>query len=320
MGQAFSLPDFCHGPAARVTAAWHQVYTPLSGSLALSALAAGCPVFILLIALGIFRAPAWKASLAGLIAAAVCATAVFGMPVRLMFASAGYGAAFGIFPIAWIVYWALVLHRLTVETGRFEIIRESVGGLTSDPNLQALIIAFAFGAFLEGAAGFGAPVAVAAAMLTGLGFRPFRAASLCLLANTAPVAFGSIAIPLVTLAGATGLPLQRLSADTALIITPVALFIPAWLMAVTGGWEALRQMLPGAAVCGIAFAGTQFLVATFIGPALTDILASLAAMLALIVLLRFWHPAVGRQSTPPGAGTTPAKCCSRGPRTPCSSF
>src|SRR5258708_6889503 len=199
---------------------------------------------------------------------------------------ATYGAAFGLFTIGWIVIWAVLLYRLTVESGKFESIKHSIGSLTQDRRLQALLIAFAFGAFMEGAAGFGTPVAVASAMLAGLGFSPFYAAAICLLANTAPVAFGSIAIPIVTLAKITDLPLDRLSAGVGRICAPVSLFIPSYLIAVMGGWSGLKTVLPAAAACGLAFAGTQFFVSNFIGPELTDILSSMAAMGALLIVIQ----------------------------------
>ena len=206
---------------------WQQNYTPLAGSLGISALVASFPVFVLLFLIGVKRKPAWISALFGLGAAVVVALLVYRMPVGMMFNATAYGAAFGLFPIGWIVYWAIVLYRITVETGKFEIIKDSIGGLTDDRRLQALLIAFALGAFIEGAAGFGTPVAVAAAMLTGLGFSPFYAAGICLLANTAPVAFGSIGIPVVTLAAITGLPEAGLSAWVGRICAPVSLFIPA---------------------------------------------------------------------------------------------
>ncbi len=182
---------------------------------------------------------------------------VYGMPVRMALGAALFGAAFGLFPICWIIFWAIFLYRLSVETGQFEIIKDSIGSITPDRRLQALLIAFAFGAFVEGAAGFGAPVAVAAAMLAGLGFSPFYAAGICLLANTAPVAFGSIGIPVITLAGITGLPVEKLSAAVGRICAPVSLFVPAYLVLVMGGWRALSGVLPAALGCGLAFAGMQ---------------------------------------------------------------
>jgi L-lactate transport len=212
------------------------------------------------------------------------------MPWRLVFGSTIYGAAFGLFPIAWVVFWAIALYRLTVATGQFDVIRQSIGGLTQDRRLQALLIAFAFGAFIEGASGFGTPVAVASAMLAGLGFSPFYAAAICLIANTAPVAFGAIATPIITLASVTGLPLGVLSAGVGRICAPVALFLPAYLMLVLGGRKTLRAVWPAALVTGLCFAITQFLVSNFVGPYLTDILSSIAAILGLVLLLRAWHP------------------------------
>jgi lactate permease len=265
---------------------WQQTYTPIGNSLVLSALFAALPIFTLLVLLGVLRKPAWMASLAGLAAAVIVAAGVYGMPVGLLAGAVTYGAAFGLFPIGWIVFSAILLYRITLESGKFEILKDSIGHLTTDSRLQALLIAFAFGAFIEGAAGFGTPVAVAAAMLTGLGFEPFYAAAICLLANTAPVAFGSIAIPITTLALTTGLPLDRLSAGVGRICAPVSLFVPAYLILVMSGWKGLRGVLPAAALCGIAFAGTQFYVSNFVGPQLTDILSSMAAMGALLLVIK----------------------------------
>jgi lactate permease len=269
---------------------WQHNYTPFGGSLALSALGAAFPVFVLLLLIGVLRKPAWIAALSGLGAAIVVAIVEFGMPMGHLVSSIGYGAAFGLFPIGWVVFTAILLYNITVDTGKFEIVKKSVGNLTEDRRLQALLIAFAFGAFIEGAAGFGTPVAVAAAMMVGLGFSPFYAAGICLLANTAPVAFGSIGTPLTTLAGITSLPLDRLSAGVGRICAPVSLIVPGYLILVMGGWRALSGVLPAAIVCGVAFGGMQFFVSNFIGPELTDIAASLAAILALVVLMRVWKP------------------------------
>jgi L-lactate transport len=212
------------------------------------------------------------------------------MPAGVMLSSIGYGAAFGLFPIGWVVFCAILLYRVTVESGKFEVLKDSIGHLTSDARLQVLLIAFSFGAFIEGAAGFGTPVAVSAAMLAGLGFSPFYAAAVCLLANTAPVAFGSLAVPITTLAVTTGLPIDRLSAGVGRICAPISLLIPAYIIVVMGGWKSLRAVFPAAAVCGIAFAAMQFTISNFVGATLTDILASLAAMGALVILLQVWKP------------------------------
>ncbi len=258
---------------------------------------ASLPLLVLLYAIGIRRVAAWKSSLLGLAVAVPAAFFAFGSPPATVGSAAAYGVVFGTFPIFWIVYWAIVLYRITLDTGKFEIIKGSIGQLTGNQNVQALLIAFAFGAFLEGAAGFGTPVAVAAAILGGLGFSPFYAAAICLLANTAPVAFGSIAIPLVTLAATTGLPISALSARVGQLCAPVSLLIPSYLLLVMGGRKALANSWPAALVCGISFAGVQFAVSNFVSPYLTDILSSLAAFLAIIVLLRWWRP----------SGTEPAR-------------
>jgi L-lactate transport len=251
---------------------------------------AAAPLVVLLLLLGVFRRPAWMAACAGLATACLVALFSYSMPLDRLAGAITYGAAFGLFPIGWVVFAAILLYNITVETGQFEIVKNSIGHLTGDRRMQALLIAFAFGAFIEGAAGFGTPVAVAAAMLAGLGFSPFYAAGICLLANTAPVAFGSIGIPLTTLAGVTSLPLARLSAGVGRICAPVSIFIPAYLILVMGGWPALRGVLPAVAVCGLAFGGVQFFVSNFIGPELTDILSSTAAMAGVIVLSRVWKP------------------------------
>src|SRR3954462_5690378 len=191
---------------------WQQNYTPIGNSLALSALVAAVPIFVLLFLIGIRRKPAWIASLAGVTAAGGLALGVYRMPANTLLASISYGAAFGLFPIGWVVFSAILLYRVTLESGRFNMLKDSVAHLTDDGRLQMMLVAFAFGAFIEGCAGFGTPVALAATMLVGLGFSAFTAAAVCLLANTAPVAFGSIATPITTLAVTTGLPIERLSA------------------------------------------------------------------------------------------------------------
>src|SRR5581483_6231297 len=285
---------------------WQQHYTPIAGSLGASALVAAIPIFVLLYLLGVKRKPAWIAALAGLAAALAVALGEYRMPVDKALGAVSYGAAFGLFPIGWVVFAAILLYRVTLESGKFEIVKDSVGSLTEDRRLQALLIAFAFGAFIEGAAGFGTPVAVAAAMLAGLGFSPFYAAAICLLANTSPVAFGSIGIPIVTLAGITNLPIDRLSAGVGRICAPVSLIVPAYLVMVMGGWRALRGVLPAVAVCGVAFAGTQFVISNFVGAQLTDILASLAAIIGLVVLFKIWKPSDKFSSAELDAHTTNA--------------
>jgi L-lactate transport len=270
---------------------WPQSYQPISGNLALSALVAALPIFMLLFLLAVARKPAWVSSLAGVATAALVALFAYRMPPVMVLSSALYGAAYGLLPIGWIVFTAILLYRMTVETGKFEIIKDSVASLTGDERLQALLIAFAFGAFLEGAAGFGTPVAVAAAMLAGLGFNPFFAAAICLLANTAPVAFGSIGIPIVTLQAVTELPMMPVSANVGRICAPLALIIPSYLMLMMGGVKALKAVFPAAAVCGITFAVTEFAISNYAGPYLAAILAAIVALIALFILLKVWKPA-----------------------------
>ncbi len=283
---------------------WPQNYTPLGHGLVLSALLAAVPLFTLLFLLGVRRQPAWLASLAGLAAALLVAAFGYGMPPGRLIAAAIYGAAFGLWPIGWVVFTAVLLYRVTLESGRFDLLKDSIARLTGDSRVQVLLIAFAFGAFLEGAAGFGTPVAVAATMLVGLGLSPFYAAGICLLANTAPVAFGSIAIPITTLAITTGLPVDRLSAGVGRICAPVSLIIPAYLIVVTAGWKGLRGVLPAVVVCGVVFAGVQFAVSNFINPQLTDILSSVSTMAALALLCRCWRPRDVAAVPPTGAGVS----------------
>ena len=269
---------------------WRHNYAPVSGSLGASATVAAVPVFVLFLMLGVFRKPAWMSALAALISALVVALAVYGMPLQLAVISTLYGAAYGLFPIAWIVFTSIMLYRLAVDTGKFEIIKDSVGALTDDRRLQALFIAFSFGAFIEGAAGFGAPVAVSGAMLAGLGFDPFYAAGICLLANTAPVAFGSIGIPIVTLANVTGLPPMALSAMVGRLCAMMSVLIPAYLLVVMAGFEKAIEVAPAIIACGLSFAGVQFTVSNFVGPDLTDILSSLTCIVVMVAVLKLWRP------------------------------
>jgi len=269
---------------------WSQSYTPLGDNLALSAIVAALPIFTLLYMLAIARKPAWISALTGVLVAALVGLLAYHMPIGLVVSSALFGAAYGLLPIGWIVYTAIFLYRLTVDTGKFEIIKDSIAGMTSDRRLQALLIAFAFGSFIEGAAGFGTPVAVASAMLAGLGFEPFFAAAICLLANTSPVAFGSIGIPVKTLAGVTGLPVLDLSADIGRICAPLAFIVPAYLMLVMGGVKALVAVWPAALLAGLSFALTQFYISNYWGPDLAAILAAIVSLVVLALLLRVWKP------------------------------
>ncbi len=215
---------------------------------------------------------------------------VYHMPANLAFAAAGYGAAFGLFPIGWIVLNAIFIYRLSVDTGQFAVLQQQVAGISGDRRIQALLIAFSFGAFVEGAAGFGAPVAITGALMIGLGFKPLEAAKLALIGNTAPVAFGSLGIPLVTLAKVTGLDLQLLSSMAGRQAPIFALIVPFWLIAAQSGWRSMVAVWPACFITGATFSITQFLVSNFHGPWLVDMAASLISMSALVLLLRFWKP------------------------------
>jgi lactate permease len=270
---------------------WQHNYEPIAGSLGVSAVVAAIPIVVLFLMLGVFRKPAWMSALSALVSALLVALIAYGMPAQLAIISAIYGAAFGIFPIAWIVFASIMLYRLAVDTGKFEIIKDSIGGLTNDRRLQAMFIAFSFGAFIEGAAGFGAPVAVSGAMLAGLGFNPFYAAGICLLANTAPVAFGSIGIPVTTLANVTGLPVLPLSAMVGTLCAMVSIIIPGYLIVVMAGVKRAVEVLPAIVACGVSFAGVQFYVSRNMGPELTDILSSLTCIIVMVAVLKLWKPA-----------------------------
>jgi lactate permease len=268
---------------------WAQEYDPC-GNLYLSALVAALPVVVLLGLLGLFKVRAYLAALFGLASALVIAVGVFGMPASLAAAAAGYGVAYGLFPIGWIVLNAIFIYDVTVRTGKFEIVKHGIAALASDRRIQALLIAFSFGAFIEGAAGFGTPVAISAALLVGLGFKPLQAAGLSLLGNTAPVAFGALGTPLIALAEITRIDINLLSAMVGRQLPFFSLLIPFWLVIVMAGVQGLVEVWPACLVAGGSFAVSQFLVSNYNGPLLVDIISSVVSMLALVVLLRFWQP------------------------------
>jgi lactate permease len=269
---------------------WQHNYEPIGGSLGMSAVVAAIPILVLFFMLGVLRKPAWMSALAALGSALLVALVAYGMPVDLALLSTVYGAAYGLFPIAWIVFSSIMLYRLAVDTGKFEIIKDSVGSLTDDRRLQAMFIAFSFGAFIEGAAGFGAPVAVSGAMLAGLGFNPFYAAGICLLANTAPVAFGSIGIPVITLANVTGIDVMPLSAMVGRLCAMISVIIPGYLIVVMAGPKRALEVWPAIVACGLSFAGMQFYVSNYIGPELTDIMSSLTCIIVMVAVLKLWKP------------------------------
>jgi lactate permease len=269
---------------------WSQNYDP-TGSALLSTLLAVAPLAVLLGSLALLRWRAPYAALAGLATALLVATLGFGMPAPLALSAAGFGAAYGLLPIGWIVLNIIFMYQLTLERGQFAVMRDSIAGITDDSRLQLLLIAFCFGAFFEGAAGFGTPVAVTGAMLIGLGFSPLQAAGLSLIANTAPVAFGALGTPLITLAGVTSLPVLQLSAVVGRMMVPFALIVPFWLLVAYCGWRRTLQVWPAVLVTGLAFSATQLAISNLHGPSLTAIGASLVSIAVLIGFLRIWKPA-----------------------------
>jgi lactate permease len=268
---------------------WHHVYDPLSSPL-LSTLVALLPLLVLL---GLLAACGWSAhaaAVAGLATALAIAILIVGMPASAAAAAAVHGAAFGLFPIGWIIVTAMFLYQLSVEAGGLDVMKRSVTRLSADHRMQALLIAFSFGAFLEGAAGFGAPVAISAALLTGAGFPALEAACLALIANTAPVAFGALGTPIMTLAKVTGLDEQAISAMAGRQLPFFSLMVPAWMVATMAGWRGLVAVWPAVAVCGASFAAVQFAMANFVGAALVDVVGGIASLVVLAVFLRFWQP------------------------------
>ncbi|BCJ09068.1 MULTISPECIES: lactate permease LctP family transporter [unclassified Pseudomonas] len=268
---------------------WQQLYTPL-GSLGLSALAAVIPIVFFFLALAVFRLKGHVAGSITLALSILVAIFAFQMPVDMALAAAGYGFLYGLWPIAWIIVAAVFLYKLTVKSGQFEVIRSSVLSITDDQRLQVLLIGFCFGAFLEGAAGFGAPVAITAALLVGLGFNPLYAAGLCLIANTAPVAFGALGIPIIVAGQVTGIDAFHIGAMTGRQLPLLSLFVPFWLVFMMDGVRGVKETWPAALVAGLSFAVTQYFTSNFIGPELPDITSALASLIALTLFLKVWQP------------------------------
>jgi len=269
---------------------WSQPIDPLRG-IALSAIVAALPLAVVLIVMGWLRKPGYIAAGSGLICSLLLACFIWGMPVNLALVSAGYGFVYALWPIMWIVFAALWLYNLSVETGKFDLLRRWMEHHASgDIRVQAIMVAFCFGALLEGTAGFGAPVAVTAFLLLALGFTPKRAVTLSLIANTTPVAFGALGIPIVALAGVTGLDQAKLSAMVGRQLPLMSLLLPAYLITYHSGRKGLKDAWPAALVAGAAFALVQFAVANYWGPYAVDVLASLSSIIALTIFLRFWRP------------------------------
>jgi len=268
---------------------WQQSYDPF-GNIWLSSLVALIPIIFFFLALTVFKLKGWLAGTITVTLALLLAIFFYQMPLIQALSSAVYGFFYGLWPIAWIIFGAVFLYKISVKTGQFDIIRQSILSITQDQRLQMLLVGFSFGAFLEGAAGFGAPVAITAALLVGLGFKPLYAAGLCLIANTAPVAFGALGIPIIVAGQVSDLDpfvVGQMAGRQLPILTIIVLF---WLMAIMDGWRGIKETYPAVLVGGGAFAITQFLTANYIGPILPDITSAIASMLALVVLFKFWQP------------------------------
>jgi len=286
---------------------WSQIYDPF-GSMLLSAAVAVIPVFVLLASIGIFEIRAHIAAILGLTAALLVAILAYGMPAQMAGMAAVYGAAFGFLPIGWIILNVIFLYRLASEKGEFEILQKSIGAISDDKRLQLLFVAFSLGAFFEGAAGFGTPVAVTSAMLIGLGFPPLPASGLSLIANTAPVAFGALGTPVVALSTVTGLDLYHLTATIGRQLALFAIIVPFWVVWAFAGFRKMIEVWPPILVAGICFAIPQYLVSNFHGPWLVNIVASLVSMAGLTLFLKIWSPKVPMTELPgdPSLGTSAA--------------
>jgi lactate permease len=269
---------------------WIQNYDPLNDPV-ISTLVAAIPIVVLLGGIGILGLKAHVAALLGILSSLVVAIFAFGMPVGMASAAAAYGAAYGLLPIGWIILNVIFLYRLTSERGDFKILQESIASITPDRRLQLLLIAFGFGAFFEGAAGFGTPVAVTGAMLIGLGFSPLAASGLSLIANTAPVAFGALGTPIVALASVTGLDVLELSGMVGRQLPFFSVIVPFWLICAFAGWRGMLQIWPAILVSGVSFAVPQYLISNFHGPWLVDIVSAVISIGALTLFLRVWQPA-----------------------------
>jgi len=274
---------------------WQQIYSPL-GNLWLSALAALVPIVFFFLALTVLRLKGHIAGAITLLLALLVAIIIFGMPTSMALSAAVYGFLYGLWPIAWIIVAAVFLYKLTVKSGQFEIIRASVLQITDDKRLQVLLIGFCFGAFLEGAAGFGAPVAITAALLVGLGFNPLYAAGLCLIANTAPVAFGALGIPIIVAGQVTSIDAFNIGAMAGRQLPILSVIVPLWLVAMMDGLRGVKETLPATLVVGASFAVTQFFTSNYIGPELPDITSALVSIVALTLFLKVWKPVRSAES------------------------
>ncbi|MCQ9329664.1 L-lactate permease [Pelistega suis] len=285
---------------------WQQLYDPL-GNIWLSSLVALIPIVFFFLALTVFRLKGIVAGTITVILAILVALFAYGMPTGMALASAIYGFFYGLWPIAWIIIGAVFLYKISVKTGQFDIIRSSILSLTEDQRMQMLLVGFAFGTFLEGAAGFGAPVAITAALLVGLGFKPLYAAGLCLIANTAPVAFGAMGIPIIVagqVANIDSMLISQMVGHQLPFVVPIVL---VWLMAIMDGWRGVKEMWPAILVGGLSFAITQWATSTYLGPELPDITAAIATLVSLTILCKFWQPKTIFRFDQETSAQTPAK-------------
>lgn len=269
---------------------WQQVYAPIGDSLVLSALVALIPIVFFFLALAVFRMKGHYAAIITLALSMLVAVFGFGMPVNMVFASAEYGFLFGLWPIAWIIVASVFLYKLTVKSGQFEIIRNSIIKITEDQRIQVILIGFSFGAFLEGAAGFGAPVAITAAVLVGLGFKPLYAAGLCLIANTAPVAFGALGVPIIVAGQVTSIDAFTIGAMAGRQLPLLSLIIPLWLVVMMDGLKGVKEVWPAAIVAGASFAISQYFTSNYIGPELPDVTSAIISIVATTLFLKVWKP------------------------------
>jgi len=269
---------------------WQQIYAPIGDSLVLSALIALIPIVFFFLALAVFKMKGHYAAIITVALSMLIAVFGFEMPVNMVFSSASYGFLFGLWPIAWIIVASVFLYKLSVKSGQFNIIRNSIIKITEDQRIQVILIGFSFGAFLEGAAGFGAPVAITAAILVGLGFRPIYAAGLCLIANTAPVAFGALGIPIIVAGQVTSIDAFTIGAMAGRQLPLLSLIIPLWLVAAMDGWKGIKEVWPAAIVAGGSFAISQYLTSNYIGPELPDITSAIISIVATTIFLNYWKP------------------------------
>ena len=268
---------------------WQQIYDPM-GNIWISSLIALIPIIFFFLALAVFRLKGSVAGTITVVLALLVSLFAYDMPALMALASMVYGFFYGLWPIAWIIIGAVFLYKISVKTGQFDIIRSSILSITEDQRLQMLLVGFAFGTFLEGAAGFGAPVAITAALLVGLGFKPLYAAGLCLIVNTAPVAFGAMGIPIIVAGQVSGVDTMEISQMVGRQLPFMVPIVLIWIMAIMDGWRGVKETWPAILVASLSFSLAQYLTSNFVGPELPDITAAIASLISLTILLKYWKP------------------------------